>query len=471
MIVIIVAILIFTDSPAETTSVAANESAAASANSAGASDAASSDASNAAADSSVPEAAIVDNAVAEAAIAEALSRQVSGTPTEICESAVPADEPAGRQFTEASQVLEPGVDYRAVFCTGAGPIYIDLLEEYAPVTVNNFVFLAAQGFYNNTTFHRVIQDFMAQGGDPTGTGTGGPGYRFRDEFVGFLNFDRPGWLAMANAGPGTNGSQFFITTVPTQQLDGRHTIFGEVLEGQENVEAIELRDPQTATEPGTSLDTVVIVTDPEAVTTTYVAPEAATQEEVVEALTYEHVSETFPPGSETLLAPDEDVSGLLTTDEVVASQPESVQEAFAAGLTANNHEYRVVSSISNVPCDPTQIPFFNIAYHVDAFASAEDAAAALESGIYTDAASAAGFTAVTEVDPSVTFDVYQTNTTACGEDATHTITFWQRGRFVATAEVILPADTRAPAELWLDQVVGFAIYERALSDVFRAELR
>src|SRR5690606_7480411 len=130
----------------------------------------------------------------------------------------------------------------------------------------SFVFLSQNGYYNNTTFHRVIQDFMAQGGDPTAQGAGGPGYRFPDEFVGFLNFDRPGLLAMANTGqPVTNGSQFFITTSLPDYLNFRHTIFGEVLEGQDVVENIALRDPETATEPGTSLDTVVIVTDPQLV--------------------------------------------------------------------------------------------------------------------------------------------------------------------------------------------------------------
>src|SRR5688572_14124487 len=120
-------------------------------------------------------------------------------------------------------------------CTDAGAIYIDLLEDFAPATVNNFVFLAQNNYYDNTIFHRVLEDFMAQGGDPTGTGSGGPGYQFRDEFAPFLTFDRPYLLAMANAGAGTNGSQFFITTAETPHLDFRHTIFGDVLEGQENV--------------------------------------------------------------------------------------------------------------------------------------------------------------------------------------------------------------------------------------------
>jgi cyclophilin family peptidyl-prolyl cis-trans isomerase len=123
--------------------------------------------------------------------------------------------------------------------------------------VNNFVFLAREGFYDNTTFHRVLEDFMAQAGDPTGTGAGGPGYRFQDEIVPGLEFDRPGLLAMANAGPGTNGSQFFITFEPVPWLDGRHTIFGEVLEGQEVLDQLTRRDPQAA--PATEGDLLLTV--------------------------------------------------------------------------------------------------------------------------------------------------------------------------------------------------------------------
>ena len=115
------------------------------------------------------------------------------------------------------------------FTTNKGEININLLPEKSPVTVASFVNLVKNGYYNGLKFHRVIEDFMAQGGDPTGTGMGGPGYRFEDEVNNGLNFSVPGKLAMANAGPGTNGSQFFITTVPTEWLNGNHTIFGEVV--------------------------------------------------------------------------------------------------------------------------------------------------------------------------------------------------------------------------------------------------
>ena len=113
--------------------------------------------------------------------------------------------------------------------TAKGEVNINLLPEKSPVTVANFVNLAKHGYYDGLKFHRVIENFMAQGGDPTGTGMGGPGYKFEDEVNNGLNFSKAGKLAMANAGPGTNGSQFFITTVPTEWLNGNHTIFGEVV--------------------------------------------------------------------------------------------------------------------------------------------------------------------------------------------------------------------------------------------------
>ena len=120
---------------------------------------------------------------------------------------------------------------RAIFETSKGTINVNLLPEHAPVTVANFVNLVRRGFYDGLSFHRVIADFMVQGGCPQGTGTGGPGYRFEDEFVAELRHDAPGKLSMANAGPGTNGSQFFITHVPTPWLDDAHTIFGAVDSG------------------------------------------------------------------------------------------------------------------------------------------------------------------------------------------------------------------------------------------------
>jgi peptidyl-prolyl cis-trans isomerase B (cyclophilin B) len=126
--------------------------------------------------------------------------------------------------------------------TSKGNIEIALTPEQTPLTVGNFVNLAQRGFYNGLTFHRVIPDFMIQGGDPNGTGTGGPGYRFGDETNPALRHDSPGVLSMANAGPGTNGSQFFITHVATPWLDGKHTVFGKVTSGQDVVNTIKQGD-------------------------------------------------------------------------------------------------------------------------------------------------------------------------------------------------------------------------------------
>ena len=129
----------------------------------------------------------------------------------------------------------------ATFDTDRGPIRVQLEPEKAPLTVANFANLAKRGFYDGLNFHRVINDFMVQGGCPQGTGTGGPGYRFEDETGNGLRHER-GVLSMANAGPGTNGSQFFITHVPCPWLDGKHTVFGKVLEGMEVVDSIKQGD-------------------------------------------------------------------------------------------------------------------------------------------------------------------------------------------------------------------------------------
>ncbi len=126
--------------------------------------------------------------------------------------------------------------------TDKGDIELELYPQHAPLTVNNFVFLAREGFYDGVTFHRVIEDFMIQGGDPTGTGRGGPGYRFKDEIKGNPLRHERGVISMANAGPDTNGSQFFITHGPQPHLDGRHTVFGKVVRGQDVVDAIEQGD-------------------------------------------------------------------------------------------------------------------------------------------------------------------------------------------------------------------------------------
>jgi peptidyl-prolyl cis-trans isomerase A (cyclophilin A) len=171
----------------------------------------------------------------------------------------PAQAPAATPASTGANMADTGIpqgqgDLYAVFKTSAGDISIKLFEKDAPKTVANFVGLATgkkqwrnpntgatengKPLYDGTVFHRVIPQFMIQGGDPLGTGTGDPGYRFEDEFQSGRRFDKPGLLAMANAGPNTNGSQFFITEVPTPHLNNRHTIFGEVVKGQELVPRI-----------------------------------------------------------------------------------------------------------------------------------------------------------------------------------------------------------------------------------------
>ena len=157
--------------------------------------------------------------------------------------------------------IDPTINYRATLQTEKGDIVVQLFAAEAPLTVNNFIFLARQGYYDGVTFHRVIPNFMAQGGDPTGKGTGGPGYTFTDEVDSGLTFDRPGLLAMANAGPDTNGSQFFITYAPTPHLNGKHTIFGEVVQGMDIALDIPPRNPDTATEPGVVIQSVTISED------------------------------------------------------------------------------------------------------------------------------------------------------------------------------------------------------------------
>ncbi|GIV67712.1 peptidylprolyl isomerase [Caldilinea sp.] len=138
--------------------------------------------------------------------------------------------------------IDPKKTYRATIQTDRGDITLELYPQHAPKTVNNFVFLAREGFYDGVAFHRVIADFVIQGGDPTGTGRGGPGYRFEDEVKNNPLRHETGVISMANAGPNTNGSQFFITHSPQPHLDGRHTVFGKVVSGMDVVNAIRQGD-------------------------------------------------------------------------------------------------------------------------------------------------------------------------------------------------------------------------------------
>lgn len=145
---------------------------------------------------------------------------------------------------ELGDGIEPGKDYRAVLDTSKGRLIVDLFADDAPVTVNSFAYLLRHHYYDGIKFHRVIDGFMAQAGDPTGTGSGGPGYDFEDEFGSDHRHDGKGVLSMANRGPGTNGSQFFITFTATPHLNGKHTVFGRIVEG------LDVLDRLTRIQPG-----------------------------------------------------------------------------------------------------------------------------------------------------------------------------------------------------------------------------
>ncbi len=174
----------------------------------------------------------------------------------ICEQF--ADIPAADQYDSAPpmKVDEAGSYFANVEMENGGQFKIQLYPDKAPITVNSFVFLACKGFYDGVTFHRVLEGFMAQGGDPTGTGSGGPGYQFVNEDSD-LTFDQEGVVAMANSGRDTNGSQFFITFGPQEFLNGGYTIFGQVVEGMDVVNGITLRDPDQA--PAFEGDTIVSI--------------------------------------------------------------------------------------------------------------------------------------------------------------------------------------------------------------------
>lgn len=164
-----------------------------------------------------------------------------------------------KKWSKAPEMLiDSKKEYTATFKTDKGDIVCSLYAAKVPKTVNNFVFLAREGFYDNSIFHRVIADFMVQGGDPTGTGMGGPGYQFNDEFHASLRHNGPGVLSMANAGPNTNGSQFFITHVPTPWLDNKHAVFGQVVKGLDVLFSIPPRNPANPEYPGVTLLTVEI---------------------------------------------------------------------------------------------------------------------------------------------------------------------------------------------------------------------
>lgn len=195
---------------------------------------------------------------ADAAAAVTLSEITAKIePSDVAKTITEGGEDTMRFNQPPEMLIDPAKTYAATLITNKGNITIDLDASDAPKTVNNFMFLARQGFYDGVIFHRVIKDFMIQAGDPLGTGTGGPGYMFEDEIVDGKTFDGPGILAMANSGPNTNGSQFFITHAETPWLNGRHTIFGNVTDGMDIVDAIALVETSAGDRP---VDDVIIET-------------------------------------------------------------------------------------------------------------------------------------------------------------------------------------------------------------------
>ncbi len=386
---------------------------------------------------------------------------VPQTPAELCEAAAPVSDPETRSFRQAEQVLERNVDYYAILCTGAGPVYIDLTEKLTPLTVNNFVFLAEAGYYNNTTFHRVIQGFMAQGGDPTGTGTGGPGYSFGDEIVPSLRFDVPGRLAMANAGPNTNGSQFFVTVGPQTYLNGDYSIFGQVIEGLANVRKIELRDPAAnPRDAGTTLDTVLIITDPSLVKLSDNLP--PTQADVVLAMS--RVDNLITNDLADSLT-NEKLN--QTSDEVVNAASATVQPDLGAFFDTYQHLYRVASVLTNTTCDSSQIQFFSASYALDAFASEADAAAAIADPVIEQLALKSGFDAQRNSD-MLPHPYFTKTETLCDQRVIRAMTYWRHGTFIATVSIVLPADLEGITDLLdvaLVEFVAGQIYEPFLTEI------
>ena len=381
---------------------------------------------------------------------------------ELCAAAEPA-ELTHMQFDSPESVLEPGIDYRAIFCTSAGAIYVDLYEKLTPRTVNNFVFLAQQGYYDSTTFHRVIPNFMAQAGDPTGTGRGGPGYQFGDEPVGFLIFDRPGLLAMANAGPGTNGSQFFITTAPTPHLNHKHTIFGDVLVGQDIVEAIRERDPSTAAEAGETLQTVLIISDPASVDDSAVVESIpAQQDEVIAA--FEAFRDSLPPS----LPSNQDASGLFDAQRISEGLPEDLRSDFLAFAENYGHQYRYRLAVENAGCEPA-IYFSALGYQVDGFAGPLATAASLSDPYIAAQMQSLGYQ---PVEPGG-HDYLRETPTCAGDAGWQLLSLYATGRYLIALDVlvgqaVLQQAGVSPQALLANLALQI---EPGFSDIFRREIR
>ncbi|MBI1277908.1 MAG: hypothetical protein GC179_07250 [Anaerolineaceae bacterium] len=400
-------------------------------------------------------------------VAEYAAASDAQTPEQLCAAAVPAKDPDTRKFTAADQVLQSGIDYRAIFCTAVGPVYVDLTEKETPQTVNNFVFLAQKGYYNNTTFHRVLANFMAQGGDPTATGTGDPGYKFNDEIRPALTFNAPGKLAMANSGPNTNGSQFFITVAPQPNLDGGYTIFGLVVKGQANVSKIELRDPdKNPTTPGTSLNTVLIITDPTKVLLTDNPP--PTQADVEKAL--DGINTRITTELANII---ENKKLSQTTAEVISSAPEAARKDLETLLTTNHHQYRVSSTLNNKACDVSQLQFYVASYTIDAYATVKDAAAAISDPAMEKIAVESGLTEK-KTSGNLTFPYFIASESICTKSVVHAMTYWRRGNFVITAEIVWPTEATQGLDVLdklLSDFVGARLYEPLLTSVLYSSIQ
>jgi len=397
-------------------------------------------------------------------LAGTTSAQDAATPEELCDAAIPAANPDVSEYTETEFVLEEGADYRAIFCTNAGPVYVDLFERLAPVTVNNFVFLSQNGYYNNTTFHRVLENFMAQGGDPTATGMGGPGYQFQDELVGFLMFDRVGLLAMANAGPGTNGSQFFLTTAVVDYLNYQHTIYGEVLTGQDNVEGITLRDPQSATEPGTAINTILIIADPSTVDAQYDVPVRATEED------FRFNLNELPAdiGIDGVLRNGE-MSGIFDASTMAMFAPAELSADYEAFLSDNNHQYSVLSTYYNSECDFEVLPLDEFSYTIHVFATEEDALAAAEDDFFPTLANDGHDSRVTAgVLSALPVNIWA-DALCDGEAGTQARMIRQLGRFVIITDTRYPSDSPLVIEEWIDGL-SFQFYESVFLTALRNEV-
>jgi cyclophilin family peptidyl-prolyl cis-trans isomerase len=365
------------------------------------------------------------------------------TPDELCEEALPnIQEPENRTFDSPEAVLEEGVDYRAIFCTESGAIFVNLLEEFAPITVNNFVFLAQNGYYNNTSFHRVLADFMIQGGDPTGTGRSGPGYSFQDEFVPFLTFATPGWLAMANAGPNTNGSQFFITRVPTPHLNGRHTIFGQVYAGQDVVDNMRDRnpeDPSQAATPGAALNTVLIVTAEDNIIYDFTPAEVATAEEI------------------DVLLRELPIEGFAIIKDSSGIESREFEEYGSATATA------VFWAVETCPADPD---LYLVGFRMIDWGTADVAAQVMTDSDFVQAELAPDFTNLVE---PLNEGYGVTNAlTYCEVASTQYRYIWSRNRYVMILDFILP-DGLVPAESMPIVINNFAgVFERTLGQTILA---